>query len=279
MSFESGRKLGLTASLIAVLMPVIIGIVYVLLIFSSITRSFSGSNPSSSGLSPFPLSTIILFSLVGAITLAGLILFVISMHRLSQYYNEPSIFKNTLYAFIINIVGTITAIAIEAALIGNLTRSITPTNTQTTAVTPIPTVPPITNIFVQLIVGFLVLAAVALVLGIVSAILYMRAFNKLGEKSRVDTFKTAGLLYLIGAVLTIVGVGILLIWIAWIFAALGFNSLKPSPTPTTPTYSTVQPPAIQPQLTGLTQKRYCTYCGTENNFDAIYCRACGKQLQ
>ncbi len=272
MSLESGRKLGLTASLIAVLMPVIIGIAYVILIFSAITGNLSGSNPPSSGVSPFPLSAIILISFVGAIALAGFVLFVIAMHRLSQYYNEPSIFKNTLYAFIINIIGGITLVAIEITLIGNLARNITQTTTQTTAATPVPTFPPIANFFVQYIIALLALAAVALVLGVVSAVLYMRAFNKLGEKSRVDNFKTTGLLYLLGTVLSIVGVGILLIWIAWIFAAIGFHSLKPSSTIST--YSTVQP-----QLTGVTQKRYCTYCGTENNKDALYCQACGKQLQ
>ncbi len=270
MSLESSRKLGFTASLIAVIMPVIIGLAYAFLIFSSITSSVSGSNSISS----FPLTTIILLFVVGVIAFAGLVLFVIAMHRLSQYYNEPSIFKNTLYAFIINIVTGITFVAIEIALIGNLTRNITQTTTQTTAYTPIQTAPPTVNFLVQYIIALIVLAVVALVLGIISSVLYLRAFNKLGEKSKVDNFKTAGRLYLIGTVLTIVGVGILLIWIAWIFAALGFNSLKPSPVPTISTYSTTQPP-----LAVATQKRYCTYCGTENNSDAIYCRACGKQLQ
>ena len=30
---------------------------------------------------------------------AGFILFMVAMHRLSNYYNEPDIFKNVLYAF------------------------------------------------------------------------------------------------------------------------------------------------------------------------------------
>ena len=270
MSFESGRKFGLTASLIAILMPVVIGIAYVFLIFSAITGSLSGS--TNSGVSPFPWSSIILFGVIGAIAFAGYVLFVVSMHRLSQYYNEPSIFKNTLYAFIINIVTGITFIAIEVAFIGNLLRNVPQTSTQTTAATPIPTFPPAANFIVQYIIALLVLVAVALVLGVISAVLYMRAFNKLGEKSGVDSFKTAGLLYLIGTVLTIVGVGVLLVWIAWIFAALGFHSLKPSSSLST--FSPVQPPS-----TGVTQKRFCTYCGTENNLDAIYCRACGKPLQ
>jgi uncharacterized membrane protein len=200
----------------------------------------------------------------------------LSMKRLSKYYNEPGIFKNTLYGFIVNIIGAIALIAIEIIFIGNLTRSIPQTNTQTTAFTPIPTVPPIANFLVLSIVSLFAIAVVALVLGVVSAVFYMRAFNLLGEKSRIDGFKTAGLLYLIGTILTIVGVGILLVWIAWIFAALGFNSLKPTSTTPTPTPTNLP---SQPPVTVAMQKRYCTYCGTENNLDAIYCRACGKQLQ
>ena len=42
----------------------------------------------------------------------------------------------------------------------------------------------------------MVVLGVALVFGIVNAVLYMRAFNKLEEKSGVDNFGTAGLLLL-----------------------------------------------------------------------------------
>ena len=63
----------------------------------------------------------------------------------------------------------------------------------------------------------------ALAFGIVNGVLYMRSFNKLKEKSGVDNFGTAGLLYLIGVFIPIIA------WIAWIFAAMGFNKLKAAP--------------------------------------------------
>jgi uncharacterized membrane protein len=72
----------------------------------------------------------------------------------------------------------------------------------------------------------------------------MRAFNKLGEKSEVDNFKTAGLLYLLGGALAIVGIGALLSWIAWIFAFMGFRSLKPKNIQTTASPSSI--PQITP---------------------------------
>ena len=96
----------------------------------------------------------------------------------------------------------------------------------------------------------------------------MRAFDKLKEKSGVDNFGTAGLLYLIGVFITPI------MWIAWIFAAMGFNKLKATPAaPQTGSYYT------QPPLSSTMQTKRCPNCGTENYGDAFYCRTCGKTLQ
>jgi len=269
MSFESGKKLGTTASLIAVITPVIGVIAYIFLIFS-IFASGSGSLFSS-------YFTIILFAVIGIIALAGFILFVLAMHRLSQHYNEPGIFKNTLYGFLINIVSTITVIVIYLILFTNLMHSIPQGNVQTTAATPIPTVPPILNSLGLIISSSLAIFAITIVLGIVSAVFYMRAFNKLGEKSGIDNFKTVGLLYLLGIVLSVVGVGVLLVWIAWIIALIGFRSLNPK-APESSTfahYNQIPPP---PTTSDILQKIYCPYCGTKNDADSRYCRSCGKQL-
>ena len=216
MSLESGRKLGLTASLIQVIMPVITVITIVFrAIFLGLSATSTGSNLT------FPSFSLIytgVLALFGILTFIGIILFVVAMHRLSQYYNEPGIFKNVLYGFILNVVGGIAVIAIYFVLI--LTGSIPRTGTALTGTT-----------LTQFIVGFLAVVVIALVLGIISAVLYMRAFNMLAEKSGRGSFKTVGLLYLLGIVLTIVLIGPLLSWIAWIYAAIAFNSLKPKEPP------------------------------------------------
>jgi uncharacterized membrane protein len=210
ISFESGRKLGLTASLIEIIMPVIIVVLIVFFIWSAIgaVPAVPGSNVT---IPSFSLIFIGVLISVGILTFIGIMLFIVAMHRLSQYYNEPGIYKNALYGFILNIIGTIAAIAIEFILILGPILSGT-TLTQLTL-----------SSFAVLAIGF--------VFGIISAVLYMRAFNMLAEKSGQDNFKTAGLLYLLGMVLTIVLIGGLLSWIAWIFAALGFNSLRPKEPP------------------------------------------------
>jgi uncharacterized membrane protein len=268
MSLESGRKLGLTASLITVIMPIIMVISLVFFIFSIIAAIPTGPNPVPvpTTFSPLPFfGLIITIALAGIISFVGIILFIVAMHRLAEYYNEPGIFKNTLYAFILNIVGGFVVAAIEIVLLVASIGSI-----QSIVSTPQVSTPSAFNpLFTQLIVEFIAVFAVALVFGIVSAVLYMRAFNKLAEKSGVGTFRTVGLLYLIG---TVVPIGGILVWVAWILAAIGFHSLKPSSTSTF-AYST--PQATAPSIA---QKRYCPYCGRENRANAVYCGFCGKQL-
>jgi hypothetical protein len=119
----------------------------------------------------------------------------------------------------------------------------------------------------KFVVTYLVAIGVGVVFAIVNGVLYMRAFNKLKEKSGVDNFGTAGILYLVGTIIPIVG------WIAWIFAAMAFNKLKPSSTaPPTFSYPTQLPP------TNMQTKR-CPNCGAENHADALYCVSCSKPLQ
>jgi len=82
------------------------------------------------------------------------------------------------------------------------------------------------------------------------------------------------LLYLIGVATSIVGIGVLIQWIAWIYAAMGYRSLKPNETLTSPSiYS-----AAQPSTYSIMEKKYCPYCGAQKITDANYCSRCGKQL-
>lgn len=261
MSLESGRRLGLIASLITVIMPIVAIIAAVFLVLAQFA-----TYPTTSSLSLFSSGLIIaVFALVAVTGFVGTILFVLAMHRLAQYYNEPGIYKNALYGFILNIIGTAIAYVLEFAVLAPTIGSIPQVSTPSAAA----------PLLTQIILSFLAVLGVILIFAIVSAVLYMRAFNKLAEKSGVDSFRTAGLLYLIGIVLTIVIVGGVIVWIAWIFAAMGFYSLKPkAPSTSTFTYSTPQETAPS-----IAQKRYCPYCGTENSADAIYCSSCGRQLQ
>jgi uncharacterized membrane protein len=257
MSLESGRKLGLISSLISIILPIIGIIGAIAIVIAVITNLASGivTGTVTTPLYGLSVGLIAFLISVAAIGIAGFILFLVAMHNLANYYGEPSIFKKVLYAFILNIISATILVVYEFAFVFS---SFSRLQTSTPSTTPA--------------LSILGILGISIIFAIVNAVLYMQAFNKLAEKSGVDNFKTTGLLYLIGTLLTIVLIGGLLVWIAWIFAAMGFNKLKPSPTKT-PTISYTQPPPPS----NLQTKR-CPNCGTENLADALYCKSCGKPL-
>ena len=263
MSLESGKKYGYIASMIHVILPVVAVVLFLFLFIYQLSSLLTPSVSSSLLLTGLSLATSIT---IAAISLAGFILFMLSMHRLSKYYNEPGIFRNVLYAFALNIIVSIIAWVIMIVYMSSIISQISQGNLSTTAAGS-------TNAataFASLIVVFLAFLFIAFVFLVITAVLYWRAFNQLAGKSRIEDFKTAGLLYLIGSILCIIGVGIILVWIAWIYAAKGYKQLSPQPYSASTIVSTSTPT--------VTSKIYCSYCGTENVAEAVFCKNCGKQL-
>jgi uncharacterized membrane protein len=266
VSLESGRKYGFVASIINVIMPVVTIVLFVSLLMYAFANLFANSSQTFSSTALFVAVDIS----IAVIAISGLILFLLAMYRLSKYYAEPAIFKNVLYAFIINIAVAIIGWIIFSIYISSIIGQIPSGGINTTATTT-----PNASALLSLIFGFLIFAFVAFIFFILCAVLYWRAFNKLAEKSQIDDFKTAGLLYLLGTVLMIILVGAILIWVAWIYAAQGFHKLKPKPS--------LEPPIATPYtLTptpNVTNSIYCANCGAENSPDAIYCKNCGKLVR
>ncbi|XES77764.1 MAG: DUF996 domain-containing protein [Candidatus Bathyarchaeia archaeon] len=261
MSFESGKTLGKISSLLTVILPVIVVPLVVLFMFLAVPVSSTGAI-----LPAFVLPYVALAGL----GLVSFILFLLAMHNLSKYYNRPAIFKNVLYGIIVNIVGVIVVLVVESAFLTIVTRQVHVDVPNALSNGPL-AVSSVQSVFLPVVS----LLLTVFIFGIISAFFYMRAFNALSEESGVTAFRTAGVLYLIGTVLTLVMVGALLVWVAWIFVAIGFFSLNSSPktAPVTSTNSSAE------QLSSSTsQMKYCTYCGAPNNTDDIYCNRCGRSL-
>jgi uncharacterized membrane protein len=259
MSLESGRKFGYYASLINVIMPIVAIISVVAIIVTIIAASATQIVNGSTGPAFSIFGGLIVFLIIMvAIGIAGFIMFMYSMYSLSNYYKEPAIFKNVLYAFIMSLVSGSVVVILEFAVLLSAFSGFSSIATPSS----------VTPAFTQIIFTYAVVIVVALAFGIVNGVLYMRAFNKLKEKSGVDNFGTAGLLILIGAFIPIIS------WIAWIFAVMGFKKLK---VPTTP--SPYVPYSVNPPLSTTTQIKRCPNCGAENLIDALYCSSCGKPLQ
>ena len=147
----------------------------------------------------------------------GAVLLVRAMKELSNYYQDEAIYQNSLTGIKFYIVALVAAgVGIAALVIGIGTAT---GFKYTTGFTPTPG-------FGAGLVVFLGGIVVAFIFYLLATSLLRKTFNTLAERSGEKSFKTAGKLLWWGAILTIVFVGIVLIFIAWIFATIGFFTMK-----------------------------------------------------
>jgi uncharacterized membrane protein len=176
------------------------------------------------------------------IGLIGLILVLVALNSLADYYKERRIFTNVLYGAILAIVGGVIAVIVivTAAInmlpilgihISNWTdvSSIQKVNLQNftnwSALAP----------YVGAIIGALIILFACVV---IAAVWLRRSLITLSEKSGTHLFATAGLLMLIGAALTIILVGLIILWIGVLLLAIAFFEMRTPPAPT----QTITPP-------------------------------------
>lgn len=176
--------------------------------------------------------------------LIGLILVIIGLKGLADYYKDTSIFSNFLYGTITGIVGIIVTVVVAFyVVLLSLLQVIFPGWTfgdWATIQTLSPTMPTPEQI-IPLAGGFIAVLVILFVFAVIAAFLMNKSLKTLSKKSSVGLFATAGTLLLIGAILTIILIGYLLIWIAMILLAIAFFTLKPLP-PQAATATTTQPP-------------------------------------
>ncbi|MGD6852716.1 MAG: DUF996 domain-containing protein [Candidatus Bathyarchaeia archaeon] len=122
--------------------------------------------------------------------------------------------------------------------------------------------------------GFIAGLVIAFVFYLRAASHLRKVFHTLAQKSGEHSFATAGSLLWIGSLLTIAGgIGLILIFIAWIYATIGFFSMRPPYQQQPCSY----PPPPAPPATQQAEQ-YCPYCGSPVSPDVVYCPHCGKQL-
>ncbi len=205
------------------------------------------------------IGALLLFlSFIPALGIIGIILLLIGMKGLSDYYRDESIYKSALKGLIFGIIGIIAVSAFSLlSFLGGLIAS--------------PVVGPLA--IIGSIIGIIVLLVVAFIFYLLMAMNFRKAFNTLAERSGENNFRTAGTLLFWGAILTIIVVGLLLIWIAWIIAALAFFSMRLAPTQPPQQYGYAPPPTSSSPASS-----YCPNCGAAVDQNATFCPHCGKQL-
>jgi uncharacterized membrane protein len=185
-------------------------------------------------------------SYFGIIELIGLILVMVALYNLASHYREGSIFNNALYGLIIGIVGGVISIAavivtVLASLEDFLYAVFPDWNGDWTALsglTPNPANISLDNIM-PILAGIFAVFIILWVSSIIATFFIRRSLGTLSAKSEVGMFSTAGLLLLIGAILTIILIGLLILWVSFILLAVAFFSIKT----TTTAEQTPQPPS------------------------------------
>ncbi len=198
---------------------------------------------------------------VPVLPIIGLILVLIGMKGLAEHYRDESIYKNAFTGVIFGIIGFI---VLAVSSIGFGTLSVFTFSAASV---------------IGGIIGLILIMIVGFIFFLFMAINFRKALYALADRSGEHLFHTAGTLLFIGAVLTIILVGYVLVFIAWILATIAFFSLKSGAS--APSYSytpppTAQPPPAAPTATNGTQ--YCPHCGAPVAQGAAFCSHCGKQI-
>jgi len=171
----------------------------------------------------------------------GVILFLRGIKELANYYQDKEIYDNSLTGVKYYIVALVAAgIAIAAIVIGvGSATGFTYKGFELTAG------------FGAGLIAFFGGLVIAFIFYILAAMHLRKTFNTLAKNSGEASFTTASNLLWWGSILSIILVGFILIFIAWIFATIGFFAMKsrqfqqyaPQPNGATPT--SMQPPQTQ----------------------------------
>jgi uncharacterized membrane protein len=184
----------------------------------------------------------------------GIILFMMAIKNFSTIYNDPAMYQNAFTGIIYYIIAAIAAaVALGSLVVGAA------------------------SIFLLGfgIIVFIIALIAAFIFYVLAASRLRKTLNDLATRTGEQSFHTAGTLLWWGAILTIIVVGLFLVFIAWIFALIAFLSMRT--TPQQP-YAQPYPPPPAGPATAAPATRYCPNCGLPVDASATFCPHCGKPL-
>jgi uncharacterized membrane protein len=181
-------------------------------------------------------------------SIVGYILTLIAVKYVSDEVQDRTIFNDMIYAVVAGIVGV--GVGAFILIFGFLSSVFTAG--------------------VGAIFGLLSFVVIAWAALLVSSIFVRRAFGKMADKLSIGTFRTAGTLYFVGAILTIVLVGVIILFVAYIFQIIAFFSIPES----LHTAQAPPGPGMAPPQSGF---KYCSSCGTQMASSAVFCPKCGAK--
>ena len=159
------------------------------------------------------------------LSIVGFILILIAVKYISEVVGDPKVFNNMIIAVVLAIVGlAVGGVVVFGAFysliglgnIGTLSPGTTPPSG-------------FSSLLAAVIIGLVVIW----IFYLIASIFLKRSYDTIATRLNVGSFHTAGLLYLIGAALTVIFVGIVIVFIAEILQIVAFFSI-PEQTPMGP---------------------------------------------
>jgi uncharacterized membrane protein len=169
------------------------------------------------------------------ISIVGLILMLVAIKQISEVYSDPSIFRNMLVSVVIAIVGVVIGLLVIATTLLSLVGLRALSNSIGAAGGALSAIGGVAGAL-----GILLGLGIIWILFVVSAIFVRKSYSEISLRTGVGMFSTSALLYLIGAALTVILVGFILIFIALIMNVVAFFSLSDNP-PIPPTATPLTP--------------------------------------
>lgn len=171
------------------------------------------------------------------IPFVGLILLMIGAKGLADNYSEPGIFNNALYGVVAVIVGGVVTAALAFVAFVTFFSSVGLTfanmSNWTTIVSQVSSTEWMNAFFAA--AGYIFLTLVILfVFVLISAIFFRKSMALSAKKTGVGLFSSAGLVLLIGAILTIIFFGVILLWISLLLIAIAFFQIRTAPAQPVP---------------------------------------------
>ncbi len=190
------------------------------------------------------------------VSVIGYILMILAVKDIANDLQDKTIFNNIVIAAVTGIIGAVSGAFV--VVLGVMGSGFTFGASA------------IAGVLVGLLIGWAFL--------IVSAVFLRRAYGTMAQGLGVGTFRTAATLYLVGAVLTIVFVGFLLLFVAEIIQAIAYFSIPDRPATQAAGGApgqTVAPAPSTPPPGGAT--KFCTSCGSKIAVSATFCNSCGAK--
>jgi len=223
--------------------------------------------------------------------IAGSVLMLLALKWISSSVQNPAIFRNALISLIVGIVGVVKAV---------LTGGVDVLSDDVDLITLF--ILNLNNLLsTRILVAFIAIWA----FDIISAIYFRRALYLTADHLSVKMFRTAGLLILIGTILTgmLLEAGLILSFVAYPLLAIAFFQIRESPLPhPAPATASVpiiqrnetrsamqtaamealhatQGPLLRIKIISRGDQMICRSCGESSPLEADRCRSCGTPFK